>query len=740
MVATAQSSILPAARYRIADLTLDLGRRRVARNEQVLHLGKLTYEMLVTLVEAAPNVVTQDDLAARVWSGRFATPETVAQRARLLRLALDDDPSHPRYVEVLRGQGYRLIPPVEREFDAATHGVGDPDHAPSDAQPVATAPGGDRAVGASDARRARRLRPWLAAGVPLIALAGVVLWQGSRETRDSLADSLDRYQTSKLTEFEGIEAEAAISRDGRFVAFLRESEGTWDVWVGLIGTQQYRRLTDRTMPELRNPAVRSLGFTPDGSRVMIWTRTRDAVRGSVVDAGWAVPTLGGSPQPYLRNIAELDWSADGKRIAFHTADAGDPMFVADAARHEQRHPVLASASGLHNHFPLWSRDGAYLYFVHGYAPDEMDLWRVPPSGGKPVRLTFHDSRVSYPTWLGDRTLLYLATADDGSGPWVHAFDLATGTSRRLDTDGRQYSSLSASADGRRIVATESRSTASVWRAPISAGRALNADAATRLDIPVPRGLSPRVGKDFIVYRTKGAGADGINLLAAGVTTELWRGAQGRVTAGPAVSPDGTRIAFPVTSRGRTRLYLVNSDGSQLRSVAEDLDVRGAPAWSPDGNWIAIGALEGGEPRLFKIPVAGGAPVELGASYATDPVWSPGGRFLVYCAEDVGTMFAIKAINADGTPRSMPPLVLSRGSRRVAFLGEELIAVLKGDLSRRELWSFDLRDGKERPLTNFGPGPAIQDFDVSIDGRELVFDRVREDSDIVLMELPQTAPT
>ena len=114
-----QTSIPRAARLRIADLTLDPGQRRVARDGQALHLGKLSYEMLVALAEAAPNVLTQDELAARVWNGRIATPETVAQRVKLLRSALDDDPGRPRYIEVLRGQGYRLIPPVERESDVA---------------------------------------------------------------------------------------------------------------------------------------------------------------------------------------------------------------------------------------------------------------------------------------------------------------------------------------------------------------------------------------------------------------------------------------------------------------------------------------------------------------------------------------------------------------------------------------------------------------------------------------------
>jgi Tol biopolymer transport system component len=181
---------------------------------------------------------------------------------------------------------------------------------------------------------------------------------------------------------------------------------------------------------------------------------------------------------------------------------------------------------------------------------------------------------------------------------------------------------------------------------------------------------------------------------------------------------------------------MNADGSGARRVAEELEVRGAPAWSPDGRWIAIAALKDGEPRLFKIPDAGGPPVALTAGYALDPAWSPSGDFLVYTAEDVGTVFEVRAADADGTPHALPKLTLNRGSRRLAFLGsdEHTLVILKGSQSRKEFWAVDLRDGAQRALTNVGPGQVIGDFDVAADGRRIVFDRAREESDLVLIDL------
>jgi Tol biopolymer transport system component len=316
---------------------------------------------------------------------------------------------------------------------------------------------------------------------------------------------------------------------------------------------------------------------------------------------------------------------------------------------------------------------------------------------------------------------------------LHAFDLEHRASRRLDTRGREYASIAASTDGHRLVATEVRSTAGLWRVPLNDG-IVEAAQLTRLDIRTPRGLSPRIGRHFIVYRAPRAGRESVWKLEGAVTTELWNGTDGRVTAGAAIAPDGQRLAFPVERRGHTQLYLMNADGSGVRKLAAELDVRGAPAWSPDGKWLAIGAMQNGKPRLFKIPVAEGAPEPVGNQHGIDPAWSPSGRFIVFSGEDVGTNLSVHAVNIDGTPHSLPALVLSRGSRRIDFLDENHLVVLKGDLSHKDLWTIDLRSGEERPLTNLGPGPMIGDFDVSADGRELVFDRARDESDIVLMDL------
>jgi len=432
--------------------------------------------------------------------------------------------------------------------------------------------------------------------------------------------------------------------------------------------------------------------------------------------------MGGPIRPYLKSISEWDWSPDGRRIVYHPAAEGDPLFVTELDEKVGRQ-IYVARPGVHNHFPVWSPDAAFIYFVQGLPLEQSDVWRIRPAGGQPERLTFHNSRVTFPTFFGDRTLLYLATDDGGSGPWIYSMDVQRRVPHRITTGADEYISLAASVEGRRLVATVSRSKAGLWRVPIG-DRVSEESEASPISLPTARGLSPRIGHGYLIYRAPKAGTDGIWKIAdGGAKTELWNGLDGRALSGPAIAPDGQRLAFLVQRHGRTQLYLTNADGSGARRVAEELEVRGNPAWSPDGQWLAVAANRDGEPHLFKIPVAGGTPILLVNKYSIEPTWSPSGQFLVYSGADIGTTFSVKAVNADGADHPLPNLILTRGARRLAFLGgDDALVIMKGDISHKEFWVVDLKTGRERQLTNLGRELTISDFDVSADGREIIFDR------------------
>jgi len=146
------------------------------------------------------------------------------------------------------------------------------------------------------ARRCEPLREWAAAPASRRRLQWIVFVASLIAVLVLIARYVDRSdywwtnplanaRFTALTDFPGTEGDAAISRDGKFVTFLSDGDGPFDVWVGQIGTGGgFKNLTKGQIPDMRNPEVRSLGFSPDGSLISFWVRAPDKT------TTWAVPT------------------------------------------------------------------------------------------------------------------------------------------------------------------------------------------------------------------------------------------------------------------------------------------------------------------------------------------------------------------------------------------------------------------------------------------------------------------
>jgi len=100
--------------YEFSDLILDLDRHLLTRGGQPIKLTKLSFKVLQALVQAAPALISHDDLIDQVWGPkRVITPDNLSQRMKTLRQSLGDDPNQPIYIECVRGEGYRLVPEVK---------------------------------------------------------------------------------------------------------------------------------------------------------------------------------------------------------------------------------------------------------------------------------------------------------------------------------------------------------------------------------------------------------------------------------------------------------------------------------------------------------------------------------------------------------------------------------------------------------------------------------------------------
>lgn len=577
-----------------------------------------------------------------------------------------------------------------------------------------------------------RILAGLGAAAAVLLTAGVLTWFAAEKDyfwRNPLANA----KFTRLLDFPGTERAAAISRDGKLVAFVGGQDGKIDVWISEVGSGAYRNLTNGGAGELVNPEIRSLGFSVDSSLVTFWSRRAGGSQAGDVNI-LGVPAAGGPLQPYLRETAEFDWSRNGNRLVYHTTAPGDPYFLRESQQSGNGgdRTFYVTAAGVHSHFPVWSPDDAYIYFVRGVPPNNWDIWRIQPSGAGLERLTFHDTRVSFPVILDRRTLLYLATDRDGSGPWMYAIDVERRVPHRISSGLESYTSLAASADGKRLVATIASARTSIWRIPLTEDRGA-APVAGGPSLVSANAATPRLGADFLLYVSWRGDRQGIWSLTQGASREIWSSDGSHIIGGPSIAPDGRRIAFSVQAGGKTLMYTMEHDGARVRVLSDSLELRGNPAWAPDGQSIVSAVVRDGEPRLTRIFLNGDSPLPLVSEHSIDPVWSPDGRFLVYAGADVGTNFPLRAAAADGRPYPLPSVILSRGARVAFFRDPQTLVILGGEIGHQNPTLLDLRSGEQRVLAELPADFVVRNFDISLTGSEIVFDRLQTNSDLALIE-------
>jgi serine/threonine protein kinase/WD40 repeat protein len=594
----------------------------------------------------------------------------------------------------------------------------------------ASSPGGTLSEIRTAATRRRR---WTLAGltgvvVLVLAAGGWFLRRSDYFWTNPLAGAL----FTRLTDWEGSEFDAALSSDGKFVAFVSDQGGPFNAWISQVGSEQIVDLSRSRIPVTYGSRRRNIGFSEDDAHVWIGIYA-PAETGRLSDL-WIMTTMGGDPHLFLPGAVSVAWSPDRTRMAYNTADLAQSMFVADRTGANSR-KILAGKPGVRINYPVWSPDGRFIYFARGItSPSDMDIWRIPSGGGAIERLTNHHSRVAYPAFLDERTLIYTASRPD-SGSGLYAMDVERRIPHAVSSGLEEYISVAASADGRRLVATVANPTSHLWTVPITNSVA-EEGSASRLSLPNVRASAPRFAPGQLLFLSSKGGADGLWRFKDGAATELWSGSEGAVIAAPEVAPDGSRIAFVVRQQEHGRLYVMSADGTGPHRVTESLDTRDSPSWSPDGKWIATIAVDGTEQPVFKVPVDGTAPVRLVGGVNTSPHWSPDGERIVYCAQGDGPFCRLKAVTPEGQPSSLPDAQVYHSGNRYGFLpdGKSLV-LMQHKEGGYDFWLLELATGKRRRLTSLRAGYDMRSFDVSPDGKQIIFDRFRENSDVILIDRP-----
>jgi Tol biopolymer transport system component len=104
---------------------------------------------------------------------------------------------------------------------------------------------------------------------------------------------------------------------------------------------------------------------------------------------------------------------------------------------------------------------------------------------------------------------------------------------------------------------------------------------------------------------------------------------------------------------------------------------------------------------------------------------------------VSAFAPLLAVTADGTKVDLPPIRVRRDGQRARFLpnGKGLV-YMQGSLVSQDFWILDLASKQTRPLTRLNHKAAMRSFDISSDGKRIVFDRSRDNSDIVVIDVPR----
>jgi Tol biopolymer transport system component len=536
----------------------------------------------------------------------------------------------------------------------------------------------------------------------------------------------------------GKSSAAAISPDGKIVAYIVNEAGQRSLWVRQVATS-------RNLQIVEPAAVDYFGVTlsPDGNYVYYVIGQPNVPLRDL----YQVSVLGGAPKKIMSDVdTPVTFSPDGKQLAFVR---GEPtkgewhLIVANSDGTGEKRLAVRN-SPLFYEFPAWSPDGKSLAVGVGNtnAGKEMTVISVNAEDGTESPLTSEKwLAVTQVVWQADGSGLVMSAVDrDSRLQQLWYLSYPEGTARRLTNDLNNYAGISLATQTGDLVTIRYDQSSNLWVTPVTTQ---TQSRAPRDGSPIDTTQARQITSGAAKYYGGAWTPDGRIVYASDASgrRDLWimdqdGGNQKQITADvgdnvqPVVSPDGRYIVF-VSDRkdARHNLWRIDVDGGNARQLTNGNFDRN-PAFSPDGKWVIYASMGVTNPNLWRVSIDGGEPVKLTDKFSVAPMVSPDGKLIAcyYWDQKPDTQLGIALIPFEG---GQPVKMLNLPSAIVRWTPDgSALAYVDSRSGVSNVWSQTIDGGKPVQLTDF-KSDQIFAFEWSRDGKQLACARGIGTSDVVL---------
>jgi Tol biopolymer transport system component/DNA-binding winged helix-turn-helix (wHTH) protein len=717
--------------FRFGVFEVDLQAREVRRRGVKLKLQEQPFEVLSVLLERPGEVVTREELRARLWSADTFVDfdHSVNAAIKRLRDALGDSADSPRFIETLARRGYRFIAEVQNHPRVAS--------ANEEVRHIAAGVGDrqGKMIGIGSARTDKRLRAfrqpyiWLGVLGLLVISAGmrvyVVKRAGWFRSPRAVAPQM---KVVPITSSPGAEIRPQFSPDGKQVAFISESENgrTADLLVKLIGGDTPLKLAQGL------GLGSALAWSPDG-RYIAFGRCPGA------SGIWLVPSLGGTERKIVDHhgcaFSGLSWSPDGESILFASKpsqDEGWSIYRFLLQTQQQIRLTFPPPHTVGDHIPAFSPDGRSIAFRRISSPSVTEIYVMSAEGGQPNRITFDRGSVEGLAWTPDsRSLVFAAHRLGTSGLW--RVPVGGGLVDGIPIAGPMVGSPAVSLEGNRLAYTQGFLHSEISRVEMNGPRRLKPEAqfisSTWGDVgpqfsPDGRWIafsSARSGA-FEIWRCNSDGSAPIQLTSLAV-----------LSGTPRWSPDGAQIAFDSRPDDHSQVLVVNADGGAPHKITSGNYENSVPSWSRDGNWIYFGSNRTGNWQLWKTPSQGGDAIQVTKAGGFSAFESSDGKLVFYTKEDPDGIWQIPVSGGD-EKRILNVRLASWGDWALSRAGISFINSGRPKLPYTiRFYSFKSHRISTLLELSKGVPPEQPDFDVSPDGKSILYGQINKSVDIMMVE-------